>query len=149
MITDTTATPSMNLRVMAVGALVVRVWDSKADVVWEDDASNFFLLFLLDGVEMVEPMSLDFTSIPSLISVELPPSTCKLKYRELLQIITVKFTLACTNTLVNWTIHLRVVWMHFFFNLKTATKLSLENDPILQWDLRPIPNLSNATTSKY
>lgn len=49
---------------------------SEEDKVWAEVVSDFFLLFLLDGVEMVDPMSLDLTSNPSLYSAGLPSSPC-------------------------------------------------------------------------
>jgi hypothetical protein len=83
MITETRATPRMNLTVMRGEPSADWAWVSKEDEVWTEVASDFLLLFLFDGMKMVDPVSLDLTSNPSLGSAGLPPSLCNItKYEQ-------------------------------------------------------------------
>lgn len=66
MITDTRATPMINLKVITGEASARAVGISLVDEVWA--AASNFLLFRFDGVEMTDPMSLDLISAASFTS---------------------------------------------------------------------------------
>lgn len=59
---DTNATPKMNLKFMEEEASVVGVWTTEDDAVCADDFSDFLLL-RFTGLEIIDPISLDLTSV--------------------------------------------------------------------------------------
>lgn len=72
---ETIATPKMNFNVIAGDTSVDRVLTTDDTVSVEYASAVFFLLFLLDGLEMLDPKSLDLISVTSLDPVIMPPSS--------------------------------------------------------------------------
>lgn len=69
---ETIATPETNFNVIEGDASVDCV---RASEEVEYASAVFFLLFLLDGVETLDPKSLDLISVTSLDAVIMPPSS--------------------------------------------------------------------------